>query len=54
MTSKTQSAAHPVEASVAAAALAGLSAHPKRLPPWLFYDEAGSRFFEQITELLLV
>jgi dimethylhistidine N-methyltransferase len=28
----------------------GLSAHPKRLPPWLFYDEAGSRLFDEITE----
>ena len=36
---------------VAAAARAGLTARPKRLPPWLFYDEAGSRLFEQITEL---
>lgn len=31
--------------------LQGLSANPKRLPPKLFYDEAGSRLFEQITEL---
>ncbi len=29
----------------------GLSATPKRLPAWLFYDEAGSELFEQITEL---
>lgn len=29
----------------------GLSATPKRLPSWLFYDEAGSELFEQITEL---
>ncbi len=29
----------------------GLAARPKRLPPWLFYDEAGSRLFEAITEL---
>jgi len=28
----------------------GLSAHPKRLPAWLFYDEAGSRLFDEITE----
>jgi dimethylhistidine N-methyltransferase len=27
----------------------GLSSVPKRLPPWLFYDEAGSLLFEQIT-----
>ena len=31
--------------------LAGLSARPKRLSPKYFYDEAGSRLFEQITEL---
>ena len=29
----------------------GLSASPKRLPSKLFYDEAGSQLFEQITEL---
>jgi dimethylhistidine N-methyltransferase len=29
----------------------GLSCTPKRLPSWLFYDEAGSRLFERITEL---
>ena len=29
----------------------GLSCRPKSLPPWLFYDEEGSRLFEQITEL---
>jgi dimethylhistidine N-methyltransferase len=37
--------------AVAAAAREGLRATPKTLPPWLFYDEAGSRLFEQITEL---
>jgi len=37
---------------VAAAVRDGLALSPKRLPPWLFYDEAGSRLFEQITELL--
>jgi dimethylhistidine N-methyltransferase len=31
--------------------LAGLTARPKRLSPKYFYDEAGSRLFEQITEL---
>lgn len=36
---------------VAAAALAGLADSPKTLPPWLFYDEAGSLLFEQITLL---
>jgi L-histidine N-alpha-methyltransferase len=32
-------------------ALAGLSAEFKQLPPKYFYDELGSRLFEQITEL---
>jgi L-histidine N-alpha-methyltransferase len=27
----------------------GLSRSPKQLPPWLFYDEAGSLLFEEIT-----
>jgi L-histidine N-alpha-methyltransferase len=36
---------------VAEAVRRGLAARPKSLPPWLFYDEAGSRLFEQITEL---
>jgi L-histidine N-alpha-methyltransferase len=36
---------------VAKEARAGLSATPKTLSPWLFYDEAGSDLFEQITEL---
>ncbi|MBK6514910.1 MAG: L-histidine N(alpha)-methyltransferase [Polyangiaceae bacterium] len=29
----------------------GLSSTPKQLPPYLFYDEEGSRLYEQITEL---
>jgi L-histidine N-alpha-methyltransferase len=29
----------------------GLSAHPKELPPKYFYDERGSRLFEEITAL---
>jgi L-histidine Nalpha-methyltransferase len=29
----------------------GLTALPKTLSPWLFYDEEGSRLFEAITEL---
>jgi L-histidine N-alpha-methyltransferase len=40
-----------VDEAVANAVREGLTAQPKRLPPWLFYDEAGSRLFEQITEL---
>jgi dimethylhistidine N-methyltransferase len=30
--------------------LRGLTTHPRRLPPKLFYDAAGSHLFEQITE----
>jgi L-histidine N-alpha-methyltransferase len=29
----------------------GLTASPKRLSPWLFYDETGSNLFEEITRL---
>jgi dimethylhistidine N-methyltransferase len=36
---------------VADAVREGLRSQPKRLPPWLFYDEAGSRLFDRITEL---
>ena len=32
-------------------ALNGLTATPKTLSPWLFYDELGSQLFEKITEL---
>ncbi|HUA91949.1 MAG TPA: L-histidine N(alpha)-methyltransferase [Terracidiphilus sp.] len=45
------SAAIRVNPQVALAARAGLTSIPKQLPPWLFYDEAGSRLFDQITEL---
>ncbi len=34
-----------------AAVREGLTSRPKRLPAWLFYDEAGSRLFDAITEL---
>jgi dimethylhistidine N-methyltransferase len=36
---------------VAAAVREGLNSRPKRLPAWLFYDRAGSRLFDAITEL---
>src|ERR1700694_1030085 len=36
---------------IAEEVLQGLGANPKRLPAKLFYDAAGSRLFEQITEL---
>jgi L-histidine Nalpha-methyltransferase len=32
-------------------ALSGLTATPKTLSPWLFYDERGSQLFEDITNL---
>jgi dimethylhistidine N-methyltransferase len=38
-----------IEQRVASAVREGLTARPKRLPPWLFYDEAGSRLFDEIT-----
>ena len=37
--------------AVSEAVRTGLTARPKQLPPWLFYDEAGSELFERITEL---
>src|SRR5260370_3221902 len=37
--------------AVAAEARRGITSHHRTLSPWLFYDEAGSRLFEQITEL---
>ncbi|UWZ85709.1 L-histidine N(alpha)-methyltransferase [Occallatibacter riparius] len=36
---------------MAAAVTEGLVSQPKWLPSWLFYDAAGSRLFDQITEL---
>ncbi len=40
-----------IQERVAAATRDGLTSHPKRLPPWLFYDERGSQLFDAITEL---
>jgi L-histidine Nalpha-methyltransferase len=37
--------------SIAADVRSGLSAAPKKLPPYLFYDQEGSALYEQITEL---
>ena len=36
---------------IAVEVLNGLTERPKTLSPWLFYDQAGSRLFEEITEL---
>ncbi len=40
-----------IDQRVAAAVRTGLASRPKRLPAWLFYDQAGSKLFEAITEL---
>jgi len=50
-TSLTPAAGELISEKVASAVRRGLASLPKRLPPWLFYDEAGSQLFEQITEL---
>jgi L-histidine N-alpha-methyltransferase len=54
MTALTQAASTPApqgRSAFAADLLAGLAAAPKRIPPKYFYDPAGSRLFERITEL---
>lgn len=43
--------ASEVTHAVACEAKQGLTASPKTLSPWLFYDEAGSHLFEKITTL---
>ncbi|MHB8418071.1 MAG: L-histidine N(alpha)-methyltransferase [Myxococcales bacterium] len=40
-----------LDPAVARDIAAGLTARPKRLPPYLFYDERGSALFEAITRL---
>jgi len=40
-----------VTSPIAGEVFIGLKDQPKGLSPWLFYDEAGSRLFEEITEL---
>src|ERR1700733_11118122 len=40
-----------VSTPIAVEVFTGLTGEPKTLSPWLFYDEAGSRLFEEITEL---
>ena len=45
---------HPttqISDQIASAVCEGLMSRPKWLPSWLFYDAAGSRLFDQITEL---
>jgi dimethylhistidine N-methyltransferase len=40
-----------VNTALAQTVLEGLTRKHKQLPPWLFYDQAGSEFFDQITQL---
>jgi L-histidine N-alpha-methyltransferase len=42
---------HDAEAALAADVRAGLTAHPKNLPPKWFYDARGSELYEEITGL---
>src|SRR4051812_37227157 len=51
MPTATSTTLSTLNEAVLQTALAGLSASPKTLSPWLFYDERGSQLFEQITEL---
>jgi dimethylhistidine N-methyltransferase len=51
ITTVPEAVSTPAAAHVAQEARAGLTATPKTLSPWLFYDEAGSDLFEQITQL---
>lgn len=39
------------QTALGAEVLRGLTAQPKSLSPWLFYDQRGSHLFEQITQL---
>ena len=41
----------PALSPIAATVQAGLTATPRQLPPWLFYDARGSTLFEAITRL---
>jgi L-histidine Nalpha-methyltransferase len=41
----------PETSALAEVVAPGLNARPKRLPPWLLYDSAGSDLFEEITRL---
>lgn len=50
MPSIAAAVADTTSSAVAVEARKGLITRPRTLSPWLFYDEAGSRLFEQITE----
>ena len=49
--SASPAVAFQIDEQLARTVRTGLVSRPKALPPWLFYDEAGSELFEQITEL---
>ncbi|HZY61542.1 MAG TPA: L-histidine N(alpha)-methyltransferase [Edaphobacter sp.] len=51
MSSIAAATADTTSNAVAEEARKGLTAYPRTLSPWLFYDEIGSRLFEQITAL---
>jgi L-histidine Nalpha-methyltransferase len=51
LTAASLAVAESIDERVASVVHEGLTAVPKRLPPWLFYDAAGSRLFEEITAL---
>jgi len=40
-----------VSDKIASAVYEGLMSHPKWLPAWLFYDAAGSKLFDEITQI---
>ena len=46
-----RSAPRAIDPAIADAVRTGLTASPKWLPAWLFYDGEGSRLFERITQL---
>ena len=50
-TSLPPPSAELISEKVASAVREGLSSRPRRLPPWLFYDQAGSRLFDRVTAL---
>jgi len=51
MLATTSPVAAPCDPAISGIVREGLARHPKQLPPWLFYDEAGSRLFDEITQL---
>ena len=48
---RTVSTPAALETPLGAEVFRGLSRRPRTLSPWLFYDEQGSRLFEEITRL---